>query len=63
MTDSSSASRRAQAEEPSVECILPPVCPVPAGVFTMGSDKGRDKQAYDDEMRRYPVEVDGFAIS
>ena len=23
-----SASRRAQAEEPSVECILPPVCPV-----------------------------------
>jgi formylglycine-generating enzyme required for sulfatase activity len=33
MTDSSSASRRAQAEErkqksASVECILPPVCPV-----------------------------------
>ena len=22
-----------------VECILPPLCPVPAGVFTMGSDK------------------------
>ncbi len=26
-----------------VECILPPICPVPAGVFTMGSDTSRDK--------------------
>ena len=46
-----------------VELILPPVCPVPAGVFTMGSDKSRDKQARDKEMPQYPVEVDAFAIS
>jgi formylglycine-generating enzyme required for sulfatase activity len=45
-----------------VECILPPICPVPAGVFTMGSDKNFDEQAYDDETPQYPVEVDGFAI-
>ena len=45
-----------------VECILPPICPVPAGVFTMGSDKSRDKQAHDDETPQYPVEVDAFAI-
>ncbi len=45
-----------------MECILPPICSVPAGVFTMGSDKSRDQQAYDDETPQYPVEVDGFAI-
>jgi Sulfatase-modifying factor enzyme 1/TIR domain len=45
-----------------VECILPPLCPIPAGVFTMGSDTSRDNQAYDDEIPQYPVEVDGFAI-
>ena len=45
-----------------VECILPPLCPVPGGVFTMGSDKSRDKEARDDETSQYPVEVDGFAI-
>ncbi|HEY7342313.1 MAG TPA: SUMF1/EgtB/PvdO family nonheme iron enzyme [Ktedonobacterales bacterium] len=45
-----------------VDCILPPICPVPAGVFTMGSDKSRDSQAYDDETPQYPVEVDAFAI-
>ena len=45
-----------------VECILPPICPVPVGVFTMGSDKSRDDQAYYDEMPQYPVEVADFAI-
>ncbi len=45
-----------------VECILPPICPVSAGVFTMGSDKSRDKDADDDETPQYPVEVDAFAI-
>jgi formylglycine-generating enzyme required for sulfatase activity len=45
-----------------VECILPPICPVPAGVFTMGSDKNRDKAARDNETPQYPVEVDAFAI-
>ncbi len=45
-----------------VECILPPLCPVPAGIFTMGSDKSHDKEAYDNETPQYPVEVDAFAI-
>ncbi|HEY7341241.1 MAG TPA: SUMF1/EgtB/PvdO family nonheme iron enzyme [Ktedonobacterales bacterium] len=45
-----------------VECILPPLCPVPGGVFTMGSDKSRDKEARDDETPQYPVEVDAFAL-
>ncbi len=45
-----------------VECILPPLCPVPAGVFTMGSDKSRDREAQDRETPQYPVQVDAFAI-
>ncbi len=45
-----------------VECILPPLCPVPGGVFTMGSDKSRDKEARENETPQYPVGVDGFAI-
>ncbi len=45
-----------------VECILPPICPVPGGVFTMGSDKSRDKDAEDDETPQHPVEVNAFAI-
>ncbi len=28
----------------------------------MGSDKSRDKEAYDDETPQYPVEVDAFAL-
>jgi formylglycine-generating enzyme required for sulfatase activity len=45
-----------------VELILPPVCPVPAGIFAMGSDETRDSQAYPYETPQYPVEVEGFAI-
>jgi formylglycine-generating enzyme required for sulfatase activity len=45
-----------------VECILPPVCLVPAGVFTMGGDRARDKWATDREMPQCPVEVDSFGI-
>jgi formylglycine-generating enzyme required for sulfatase activity len=45
-----------------VEFVLPPLCPVPAGVFTMGSDKTHDKEAHDNEMPQYPVEVAGFAF-
>ncbi|HET8852745.1 MAG TPA: SUMF1/EgtB/PvdO family nonheme iron enzyme [Ktedonobacteraceae bacterium] len=45
-----------------VECILPPICPVPAGDFTMGSDKTRDRQAYDNETPQYRVEVGSFVI-
>jgi hypothetical protein len=45
-----------------VECILPPICPVPGGVFTMGSDKARDKEARDNETPQYPVSVGDVAI-
>ncbi len=45
-----------------VECVLPPICPVPGGVFIMGSDKALDKDAEDDETPPYPVLVDDFAI-
>ncbi|WIG58618.1 MAG: protein of unknown function DUF323 [Ktedonobacterales bacterium] len=45
-----------------VECVLPPLCPVPGGIFTMGSDKTKDPQAQDREMPQYPVEVGSFAI-
>jgi formylglycine-generating enzyme required for sulfatase activity len=45
-----------------VECILPPLCPVPGGIFTMGSDKSRDKEASDDEIPQYPIQVDPFLI-
>jgi toxoflavin biosynthesis protein ToxD len=45
-----------------VECILPPICPVPGGVFPMGSDKTRDSEAEDKETPQYPVEVGAFAI-
>ncbi len=45
-----------------VELVLPPLCPVPAGIFTMGSDKARDKEVDDDETSQYPVAVGAFAI-
>lgn len=45
-----------------VECVLPPICPVPGGVFTMGSDKAIDNDAFDDETPQYPVPVGDFSI-
>jgi formylglycine-generating enzyme required for sulfatase activity len=45
-----------------VECVLPPLCDVRGGVFTMGSDKTLDKDARDDETPQYPVEVGGFTL-
>lgn len=45
-----------------VECILPPVCLVPAGAFLMGSDKSHDEEAFDDETPWHMVMVDDFAI-
>lgn len=45
-----------------VECILPPLCPVPGGLFIMGSDKSKDSQADDNETPQYPIEVGSFAI-
>jgi toxoflavin biosynthesis protein ToxD len=45
-----------------IEIILPPLCSVPAGPFTMGSDKARDSQASDDETPQYMIEVGAFQI-
>jgi hypothetical protein len=45
-----------------VGCVLPPLCPVPAGAFPMGSDKTRDQYARPKEMPQCPVLVGDFAI-
>src|SRR5262249_22984879 len=47
----------------SVEVILPPLCDVPAGPFTMGSDKARDQEAYDNETPECLIEVGTFQIA
>jgi len=36
---------------------------IPAGPFTMGSDKRRDKKALDDELRAHPVTLPAFFIA
>ena len=46
-----------------VEWIVPPVCPVPAGQFKLGSDKARDKDARDDELARRVVTLPAYAIA
>jgi formylglycine-generating enzyme required for sulfatase activity len=45
------------------ECILPPLCAVPEGVFTMGSDSARDPHTYGNETPQYPVTAGPFAIN
>jgi formylglycine-generating enzyme required for sulfatase activity len=45
-----------------VECVLPPICPIPGGVFTMGSDITHDKRAREDEVPPFPILVGNFAI-
>jgi formylglycine-generating enzyme required for sulfatase activity len=42
--------------------VLPPVCPVPAGPFLMGSDPKQDSQAYDFEQPQQQVSLAAFAI-
>jgi formylglycine-generating enzyme required for sulfatase activity len=42
---------------------LDEMVPVPAGEFLMGSDKSRDKDAYDDELPQHSLFVDSFRIS
>ncbi len=43
-----------------VECILPPICPVPTGVFAMGSED--DFELLDVEELHHLVDVGAFAI-
>ena len=43
--------------------ILPPLVAIPAGPFLMGSDKSRDKEAYDNELPQHRVEVGAFQMA
>ncbi len=45
-----------------ISCIEPPVAPISAGEFLMGSDKSRDKQANDNETPQHTVRLDGYEI-
>jgi formylglycine-generating enzyme required for sulfatase activity len=45
-----------------VEVIVPPVCDVPSGTFTMGSDKQHDPHAYENEIPQYDIFVPAFQI-
>ena len=44
------------------EYIIPPLCPIPGGIFAMGSDPAHDENASDDEAPQHEVQVDDFAI-
>lgn len=46
-----------------VDFILPPLCPVPEGIFTMGSDSSQDAHTDESERPQYQVPVGNFAIS
>jgi formylglycine-generating enzyme required for sulfatase activity len=43
-----------------IDVIVPPMIMIPGGSFIMGSDKGKDSQAYDDETSQYMVPVGNF---
>jgi formylglycine-generating enzyme required for sulfatase activity len=45
-----------------VEVIVPPVCDVPAGPFTMGSDKQRDFHTRDEELPQHQVTLGAYQI-
>ena len=45
------------------EWILPPLVAIPAGQFRLGSDKTRDKDARDDELKRVVVDLPAFQIA
>jgi formylglycine-generating enzyme required for sulfatase activity len=44
------------------QAILPPLIPVAAGPFLMGSDKARDREASDDETPQQRIELAAFQI-
>lgn len=47
----------------NVRYILPPLCPVPAGLFLMGSDPRQDSQAYDVEQPQITMELPAYQIA
>ncbi len=46
-----------------VEFIIPPLCPIPAGPFRLGSDKARDGDARDSETSRRTVTLAAYEIA
>lgn len=46
-----------------VAFVVPPICPVPAGAFLMGSDPRRDKGAQPDEQPQRSIPVGAFSIA
>jgi toxoflavin biosynthesis protein ToxD len=45
------------------EYIVPPLCPIPAGPFLMGSDKHRDPNADSDEQPQHIVTLPAYQIA
>jgi formylglycine-generating enzyme required for sulfatase activity len=43
--------------------VQPPICAVPMGVFLMGSDQRKDRQAYKDELPQRRVTLKGYHIA
>jgi formylglycine-generating enzyme required for sulfatase activity len=46
-----------------VEYIVPPLCPVPAGSFLMGSDPKRDKETYGDEQPQHTIMLPAYQVA
>jgi len=53
----------AAREVNGVEVLLPPLCDIPAGPFTMGSDKTRDPRAESWEMPQHGVATGAYQIA
>jgi formylglycine-generating enzyme required for sulfatase activity len=51
------------AQNVSGEYVIPPLCPVAAGSFLMGSDPTRDKQAGGDEQPQHTLTLPAYAIA
>jgi len=51
-----------EAEHDQHRYVVPPVCNVPEGTFTMGSDKQKDSQAEVNEIPQYEIFVPSFQI-
>ncbi|MCP5097554.1 MAG: SUMF1/EgtB/PvdO family nonheme iron enzyme [Chloroflexi bacterium] len=47
---------------PDVACTVPQMVDVPAGMFLMGSDKKKDPQAYNDELKQHQAKTPAYRI-
>jgi len=46
-----------------IGCILPPLCLVPGGVVSMGTDAAKDTQAFENDALQYPIAAGLFSIA